>query len=197
LVGVAWAAILLIAVALVLRFYRTAGRNDTTVGALPAALADELVERHDGCCAAPDHHMPGISRDNYNDIRKELRQKLGFPILSADLTEGWQFHGASVCPVGKTSSGHLVYQRGKEFVSLFSLPHSFVQGVINNGDCSQIAEQHPIAGFVTANGFYCIVGSSSDGSLTLDQVRAFRNELRGDVARADDPSELRLTLAGR
>ena len=195
LAGLAWAAIVLIAVALVLKFSRSTGHHDVAVGPLPASLSSELVERHDKCCAAPDHHMPGLSRDNFAEIQKELHQKLGFPILSADPTGGWQFHGGSICRVGDTPSGHLVFQRGKEFVSLFSLPHQFVAGVMNSGDCLQIASEHPMAGFVTPNGFYCIVGSSSDGSLTLEQVRSMRDDLRGDVARAASPPALRLTLA--
>jgi hypothetical protein len=191
------AAIVAVAIGLVIHFHAITPppAQQTVVAALPATLADELVARHDECCEAKDHHMPGLSRDNFPDIRKELRQQLGFPILAEQLPAPWTFHGASVCPVGTTKSGHLVFdQGGKEFVSIFSLPHAFISGAYLTGNCSQIESHHPIAGFATANGFYCVVGSSMDNSLSLDQVKSLRDQLRPDLAQARSDTA-RLTIA--
>jgi hypothetical protein len=158
------AAVMLIAVGLVFRFHRP-GPNDhgspPVALALPTTLADELIARHDECCKATDHHMPGLSRDDFPKIAQQLREKLGFPILSARLPGSWDFHGASVCPVGTTKSGHLVFERGNnEFVSIFSLPRQFVSAMPSGKDFSETEQHHPIAGFATGDGFYCLVGSS-------------------------------------
>jgi hypothetical protein len=199
--GLAAAAMLLIALGISLRFWHNPNDTRTTsASVLPASLADELVARHDGCCAAKDHHLPGVSTDNFILIGQQLRQKLGFPILAARLPGSWNFHGASVCPVGSTSSGHLLFenakkQGGTEFVSIFSLPHAFVDDHCPSGECAQIDDKHPMAAFVTPAGFYCVVGSSTDGSLSLGQVRALRDQLRPDVAQAESNQNSRVTLA--
>jgi hypothetical protein len=186
LYGLAAAAMVLIAVGVVFHFRAGAPQtHQTVVAALPAYLADELVARHDGCCAAKDHHMQGLSRDDFPTIQKQLRQQLGFPILAAKLPGTWDFHGAFICPVGSTKSGHLVFdQNGNNFVSIFSLPHEFASSAYLTGDCSQTENHHPIAAFATNDGFYCVVGSSKDGSLTLDQIRSLRDQLRPALAQA-------------
>lgn len=195
--GFAMAAMVLVAIGLYLRFHQPSHTTpDTTVAtaALPATLADDLVARHDECCAAPDHHMPGISRNDFGLIRQQLGKRLGIPVLSAALAGGWDFRGASVCAVGSVDSGHLVFKRGAEFVSLFSLPPNFLKGASTGPECAQTEAEHPIAGFRTASGFYCVVGSSKDGSLTLDQVRTLRDELRPDVTASTPPPSPRVTI---
>lgn len=199
--GLAMAAMVLLAIGIGFQFWRnTHDTHGASASVLPASLANELVARHDDCCAAKDHHMPGLSRDNFTFIGQQLHQKLGFPILAARLPGPWDFHGASICPVGNTPSGHLVFEKtgkqgGAEFVSVFSLPRGFVDDHCPSGDSAQIDNQHPMAAFVTLAGFYCVVGSSTDGSLSLDQVRALRDQLRPDVAQAESSQNSRVTLA--
>jgi len=180
------AGLMLVAVGLVFHFHPDVpnGRGSPPIAlALPTVLADELIARHDECCEAEDHHMPGLPRDDFAAIGRELRQRLGFPILSAKLPGVWDFHGASICLVGSTKSAHLVFERGGgEFVSIFSLPHQFPPAGLANREFSEVAQHHPIAGFATVDGFYCVVGSSKGESLGLEQIRSLRDQLRPDVA---------------
>jgi len=91
-------------------------------GSAPAL--NDLVARHDYCSGEPDHH--GIASDDFDEIRRELREALGFPVLSGSMP-GWDFHGASICLIGKTKSGHLLFARkDRQFISLFSLPPQVV-----------------------------------------------------------------------
>lgn len=196
LFGLAAAAMVVVAVTLVFRPWQQRRFDSSsppsnslpTAFGVPASLANDLVARHDFCSGEPDHH--GIPSDDFDEIRRELHEALGFPILSGSMP-GWDFHGASLCLVGKTKSGHLLFARKDgQFISLFSLPPQVVdaqgdeQGRI--GDYSQMAERHPLAGFHTMAGTYFVVGSSPDGSLTLDDVRSMRDRLKPDVAEGDD-----------
>lgn len=187
LYGLAAAAVVVVAVMLVFHPGSSRPSNSNPVASslvMPASLADDLVARHDICCGENDHH--GIASDDFAQIRRELREQLGFPVLSASIP-GWNFHGASVCLVGKTKSGHLVFARKDgQFVSLFSLPPQLLEAQPTSADYSEMAQKHPLAGFQTPGGLYFVVGSSPDGSLTLDEVRSMRERLRLDVAEADD-----------
>lgn len=187
LVGLAAAAIVVAAVMPVFHPGPARPSNSNPVASsliIPSSLADDLVARHDICCSEADHH--GIASDDFAQVRRELREQLGFPVLSASIP-GWNFHGASVCLVGKTKSGHLVFARKDgQFVSLFSLPPQLLEAQPTSGDYCEMAQKHPLAGFQTPGGLYFVVGSSPDGSLTLDEVRSMRERLRPDIAEADD-----------
>ncbi len=100
-----------------------------------------------------------------------------------------------ICPVGSQDSAHLVFKRGKEDVSVFSLPARMVATAKNNASFDQIEAGHPIASFTSGGGLFCIVGSSPDGSMTLDRANAIRAELRGKVQTAETTE--RTTVAGR
>ena len=185
LYGLAAAAVILIALGLSLRYWHGPS-NKSLALTLPGTLAADLVARHDSCVQLPDHHGPGFDRDDFAKIGNEMEQKLGFPVLSSNLTGSWTFHGASVCFVGNIRSAHLVFERdGKQFLSFFSLPPTAVKNSSDGAEYAEVDDRHPLAGFSTPAGFYCIVGSSTDGSLTLDQVRSMRDRLRPDVAAAD------------
>lgn len=193
LYGLAAAAIVVVAVLLVFRPGRPRPSSPDTLATsliVPASLANDLVIRHDICCGDGDHH--GIASDDFDQIRRELHERLGFPVLSASIP-GWDFHGGSVCLVGKTKSGHLVFARkDHQFVSLFSLPPQVLECRRGSSDWAEMAENHPLAGFQTPAGLYFVVGSSPDGSLTLDEVRSVRDHLRPDVAEADEGAHLSL-----
>ena len=158
---------------------------------LPAALVHDLYARHDGCCKAPDHHMPGLPRRDFSRIGQSLSVMLHIPVLSGDPSGPWDFRGASICPVGERKSAHLLFARGNQAVSLFSLPPDSWKSPTENASCTECDGTHALAAFATANGFYCIVGSSTDGSLTIDQVRSARDRVRSDLI---DASQARVAL---
>jgi hypothetical protein len=194
--SLAAAAMILIGLAVI--GYRTRGVPPSPVSlatSLPAPLASDLVERHDECCSHPDHHMPGLPRSDFAAIAQVLEARLGWPVLAKPLGGDWTFYGASICPVGSHDSAHLVFKRGAEDVSIFSLPVTMIADGKNNATYDQIHWGHPIASFISNGGLFCIVCSSPNGSLTLDNAKAMRNQLRTEAQTADAAE--RITVAGR
>lgn len=190
------AALLLIGLALVgywMRGVTPPSQVATTM--LPEPLASQLVDRHDECCKHDDHHMPGLPRSDYAAIATALSTRLGWPVLSAAPGGDWTFAGASICPVGSQNSAHLVFKRGRDDLSVFSLPVRIVGTIRRDTSFDQIEAGHPIASFASGGGLFCIVASSPDGSMTLETTRAIRAELRGRVQAA--ASAERTTVAGR
>jgi hypothetical protein len=177
--GLAAAAVVLVAMGITVYFVFASANP------IPSALADALVVRHNGCCAAPDHHMPGLPQHDFAAIGRGLQRNLGFAILSAPLPGQWDFRGAAICPVGGVKSGHLVFEhvegQRKQFVSIFSLPRSAAQNAMPTGPCAEMAKGEAIAGLVMPGGIYCLVGSSNDKSLTLTEVESLRDQLQGKI----------------
>jgi hypothetical protein len=196
--ALAAAAIILVSLAII--GYRTHGvapRPVVALAVLPQPLAEDLVERHDECCSHADHHMPGIPRDNYDAIAKVLTDRLGWPVLAAPLGDDWSFKGASVCPVGSQESAHLVFKRGRDDVSVFSLPAWIVPANDKDKSFDQTQAGHPIASFIAGRGLFCIVCSSPDGSMTLDKANAIRSTLRGQLQAQVSEAANRTTVAER
>lgn len=165
---------------------------------LPASLSSALVFRHDFCSRSPDHQAQGLTQDDPVELSREMRRQLNFPVLTARLGEGWHFRGASFCPVGNQTSAHLLYWRQgppAATVSVFSLPPDVWPGS-HCPDCAELDRNHPVAGFATADGVYCVVGSARP-AVTLDEVRRLLQQLRGTLA--DDGNDApagRVTVAG-
>ena len=90
LYGLAAAALVVLCVGLVFRASRAGDDRPTPVPAvaLNDTLAAELVARHDACCKAEDHHMPGLPQGDFAAIATAIRQRLGYPILAAALPDG-------------------------------------------------------------------------------------------------------------
>lgn len=183
LYGLAAAAAFLLAIGVIFHTWDSGNprRHAHPMASLPPALADILVSRHDVCADAADHHTPGVPQDDFSKMAQVMRQKVGFPVLASALP-AWKFQGSSVCQLGNSTAAQLVFERRSrttQYVSLFSLPLSFAH-IEETCDCdySQVQRKHPMAGFATSNGFYCVVGSSTDESITLTEVRTIRDELR-------------------
>lgn len=172
----------------------------TLAGGLPASFIGDLVKTHDRCCDYANHHTIDAPRDDIHAIREDLEDRLGRPVWVFDATaDGWQFRGAAVCRVAQQTSAHLLYDRpsNRQTLSVISVPF--------NGTCSLRAGEvvalpmqanHPVAGFLDAGEFHCLVGHSPDGSLTIDELRRMTERYRSNlqVARIADPGVL---VAGR
>ena len=160
---------------------------------LPAALAESLVATHDMCCSQPDHHMPGLPRDNYPLIASALQRMMGSPVLAAAPSGDWSFKGASVCMVGSAKSGHLVFKRPSQNLSVFSLSGKVLDQATTATSFEETYAGHPIAAFRSDGGLYCVVGSSVDNSLLPGTVDEIRNQLRPQLtANASGASRSRL-----
>jgi hypothetical protein len=187
LYGLAAAAIFLLAVGIAVADWNLGGRGPLRaprVVALPTALSNDLYARHDADAKAAEHQLIGVSQTDFKAMGKQLQQRLNFPVLAANLPgKGWKFHGASVCKVGKTVTAHLLFDLyGKEYVSIFSMPVTEVADSGRACDYSEISTRHVMAGFTTEVGFYCVVVTSVDNSITLEEVRTLRDELKPYLA---------------
>lgn len=163
--------------------------------ALPQNFETAAIFRHDGCCKAPDHHQ--IVKASFGEIGKYLRQELQHPILAADMTQdGWTFSGAAICPVNGVLSAHLLFRKGPETLSVFSLPASAVPSLGDNQTYeASTVDGHSVVARAQDGAIYCLVGHCPQGTLTCEDLDRLMEEHRGraTVAAVAGP---RITVAG-
>jgi hypothetical protein len=151
----------------------------TTASTLPIRITDGMVTIHDACAKLTDHHlMNGVSGEDWPAIQQAMKTELQRPVLVASLGEDWKFEGAGICKVANQyRAGHLLFSRGNQSVSVFSLgPVAYdVQG---NGNYELNVANHPIAGFATNQGLFCLVGYDPNGVLTLGELAGLRDKIR-------------------
>jgi len=177
------AAIILLAIGIAFADWNMGGRSPRRaprIVALPATLSNDLYARHDADAKASDHKLIGVSQTDFKAMGRQLQERLNFPVLATNLPgKGWKFHGANVCKVGKVVTAHLVFDlNGKEYISIFSMPVTEVADSTRACDYSEVTTKHVMAGFTTEVGFYCIVATSVDDSITIEEVRTLRDELK-------------------
>jgi hypothetical protein len=199
------AAVVLLAVGGVAGYFAGVfGEGRTPVASrIPATLVTQLAQVHLHCSDAPDHHGAASSgTDDFQVIATRLRSQLGRPVLvcaagNPDGAGQWTFRGAAVCQVGEHAAGHLVFVRGQAAVSVFSLPAGACPLLPANERCESQGLNCDVAAFRQGEGFFCVVGSSKDGSLTCEQVRGLRDRLRPNViaAGSDSPPPARAARA--
>ena len=182
--GMAAAAAIIVGVGII-SLQRATPNQPIAAASLPTALGEQLVRSHDACTRLhpDDHHLlEAVPKDNFKAIAKEMAAELNHPVAAAPMGHDWDFRGAAVCPVGPAKAAHLLYRRGDAFVSVYSLPASAFPTCPNHENCDAALNGHPVAGFVEAGGFYCVVASSGGATpVDLQQVRAMRDQLRADV----------------
>jgi len=147
--------------------------------AIPQALYQEMVNVHAarGAQTTPDE----VS--TFADAAK-LGQSIQRPVFVADLTrDGWTFQGAAVRKVGSDMAAQLYFTKGKEAISVFSLPASAAPAARDDQDYDKVFNGSPIAGFTHGKGLYCIVGSSPDDSLQVTEVKRLLAEHRGEISK--------------
>jgi hypothetical protein len=156
-----------------------------SAASLPAELSQQLIQSHDACTKihANDHHLfNSAPPDNFKIIAAKMTEQMKYPVIATPMGADWDFKGAAVCPVGPTKFPHLLYSHGDAFVSVFSLPASACSACPDHQTCETNVNGHPIAAFAETGGFYCVVASSSGAQpVEMQQVRAMRDQLRGQV----------------
>jgi hypothetical protein len=114
----------------------------------------------------------------------ELSKATDRPVFVADLTrDGWTFRGAGVRKVGEHQATQLYFTKGKQAISVYSLPASAAKNAHDDQDYVKDFNGSPIAGFTHGKGLYCIVGSSSDDSLQVAEVKRLLAEHRGEISK--------------
>lgn len=169
------------------------------VASLPTELGEQLARSHNACIRyhTPDHHLfKQAPKDNYKAIAQGLSVALNHPVIAVPMGTEWDFHGASICPVGKLKSGHLKFANGDAVVSIYSLPASANSACPEHQSCEGMVKGEPMAGFAEGGAFYCVVASTGGKTpVDLGQVRAIRDRLRGDVvARASRNSDVAMLI---
>ncbi|MDB5321212.1 MAG: hypothetical protein JWN40_2843 [Phycisphaerales bacterium] len=113
-----------------------------------------------------------------------LSQSIQRPVFVADLTrDGWTYRGAGVRNVGSNTAAQLYFTKGKQAISVFSLPASTASGAREDEEYDKDFNGSPIAGFTHGPGLYCIVGSSEDDSLPLAEVKRLLAAHRGEISK--------------
>jgi hypothetical protein len=193
LYGLAAAAILLLAVGIAISQY--AGWIDLGVGpggasaqnTLPVTLAESMVVAHENCAKLPDHNLlEDIDGKDLAAIREALKASMGRPVLVAELGDGWVLQGDGNCMVGRTKSAHLLFTRRDQSVSIFSMPPVSYQ-VTGDGNYETTLQGHPIVGFATGRGLYCLVASDPAGRITEHDLAVIRDRIRDQLALAAPP----------
>jgi hypothetical protein len=149
------------------------------LAAIPQALYQEMVKVH----AARSAQTTPDEVSTFADAAK-LGQSIQRPVFVADLTrDGWTFQGAAVRKLGSDMAAQLYFTKGKEAISVFSLPASAAPAARDDQDYDKVFNGSPIAGFTHGKGLYCIVGSSPDDSLPVAEVKRLLAEHRGEIAK--------------
>jgi hypothetical protein len=180
-IGRAWTWPVAAAAAVVLSFslflyYRSAQ-------SLPETLASGLIATHDACSKSADHQHLTVAINDSAGIERELGHKLQRAVLVDHPQDpAWRFLGASICPVNRIDSGHLVFLKGADALSIFSLPKSVLPDAAEGSVYASTVDQHSIVGFVKDGAVFCIVGSGPDASVTLDQLEQMRSSMESKVA---------------
>jgi hypothetical protein len=146
--------------------------------AAPQWFAAAMVTTHGNTPAA----LPlGIAPDDYDAIRTYLTDKLGYPVLAEPLGDGWTLQSARMSVVGTADAAQLVFTKGDQTVSVFSVPEkviSYSEPAKDGMSYSQMHQGHAISGFVRGKSIHCLVASSKSGKPDLKALTQLREKLR-------------------
>ena len=146
--------------------------------AVPESLYAAMIETHTARATGKVGGDTVTTVDGAAGLAVQVKR----PVLAADLAkDGWAFQGGAVRTVGSHSAAQLFFTKGKAAISVFSLPAAAAPGAKEGMTYETTRGTSPIAGFLTRGGLFCIVGSSEDASLNVDDVRKLLEAHRGDL----------------
>jgi hypothetical protein len=178
LYGIAAAAILLIGFGLTFTILFNKER------AAPQWFAAAMVKTHGEYPAqAPTGAVlpTGVTGEDYPAISKALGDELGYAVLAKPLGDGWKLEGARLCVVGTSNAAQVVFSKGDQTVSLFSVSTKvlYYSDATKDGmNYSQIEQGHAVSGFVRGDAVHCLVASSKSGTPDLKALTRLREQLR-------------------
>lgn len=146
--------------------------------AVPDSLYAAMLQTHTARAGGSAGGDSVASLDAASGLTSQIKR----PVFVADLTkDGWKFQGGAVRNVGSQPAAQLFFTKDKASISVFSLPASAAPNAKDGMTYEKNFHDSPIAGFLKGNGLFCIVGSSEDNSLTVDEVKRLLESHRGDV----------------
>jgi hypothetical protein len=153
-------------------------RLEPTRTTVPLQLAQSLVATHVACGQLSDHHLiDRAAARTYGELTLKLTADLGFPAVARGIGADWRFRGAGECAVGNLRGSHLLFARGNDTVSLFSLPAHCMSGVTPGAQYDGLVDGHPVAGFSRQGAVYAVVGSTAGPSMSVQTVASIRDSL--------------------
>jgi hypothetical protein len=160
---------------------------------LPIAFESALIFRHDSCCSEPNHHHLSVSINDDAAIASALRARLNQPVAVYRPDQpGWVFRGASICPVAispvaPTPAAHLVFARGNDTLSIFSLPHASLPSAAPGQTYTGDLNNHHILAFEKDNALFCLVTAGTGQDVSIDQLKTMQSQILPRIAQASPP----------
>jgi hypothetical protein len=186
LVGLAAAAALLISVGLIYNHFRSESGDDSAQIELPQSLALAMIVTADQGAAAHEANLvQNVGAPDYTMLTQTLREKLGHPVMVASLGPDWTLKSAGVSRLSEVPASHMVFTRGQDSVSLFSLSGARFYATQEGSDYAQMEAGRPIAGFVYKGAVHCVVGGSG---MSLKEVTKLRDKLRSSLSMTSSSS---------
>ena len=191
--GLAAAAVFLLGIGLLVLYYQgvfdpaAPGRGAyamrvilPTKAPMPITLAQSMVATHTSCGKLPTHELVSdLPTRSFRALSVKLTSDLGFPVMARGLGSDWTFKGAGECVIGRLQGAHLVFVRGEETISVFSLPASCMMGVRPGAHFDGTVQGHQVAGFSRGGAIYAVVASSPTGPVKSGMVNSIRDGLFG------------------
>jgi hypothetical protein len=182
------AAILVISVVLFNRSRAGSTGNTIAVAALPVSLETNLIRTHDHCCKLESHQGLRVPKDDDAAIVAAMHARLNQPVLMFHPADSaWNFRGAAICRVGDTPTGHLVFAKGADALSIFSLPKSLLPGACEGSEYKATVDQHCIVAFIKDGALFCAVESGPAGTVSVDQLDQMAQGMKPAVSVAAGP----------
>jgi hypothetical protein len=149
---------------------------------VPVQVMRSLLATHVACARLPDHHLidRAVGAKSYSELSLKLTADLGFPVVARRIGgEDWKFLGAGECDVAGTRAAHLLFGKGNDIVSVFSLPSDCMSGCAVGAQFDGMYQGHPVAGFARSGASYALMGSSPSGALSAQSLASMRDALFG------------------
>jgi hypothetical protein len=141
-------------------------------------LLDGMIDLHkDGLTGGPADRRLTASLDDPTALAKEASDKLGRDVPVIQLkSAGWALDAASLCEVDKSAAARFHFTRGKQSITVISLPAKAWAEGADGSRYDLSADEYPIAGYLKGPSLNCVIG---DTSLPLKEVSALLDTIRG------------------
>lgn len=188
LVGLAAAALLIVGVGLIVYQAMPGLLGGGEEFVVSDVFYRDMVDTHKRTLVDGTYHTIDAPKDDLQQIRKSLKDKLGHPVLVASLGPEWKLEGAGVSTVGTTAAAQVVYSRGNETISVFSFnPKAYYASGPEGTEYRKTMDGHPIAGVLKGRTIHCIVGSKGS-KLTEKELARLRDSISKEISSISQPA---------
>lgn len=154
--------------------------------ARPTEIADPIAQaiifRHDSCARQSVHAVSGVALDDLDQLEAKLQERLKYPVLVANLDDGWKLVGGAFCPVRNSLTAHLLYKRGDEALSIFSIDGKLFSSPADGTHYQSTESRHAMSAFVRSQTVYCVVLNDANGNIDLPRTRLISDQLESKMS---------------